>query len=165
MLRVVFWSIFVLIVGVSIVSMVLVRVYGWEWGVIGSNYMSPRLVRGDLVLLRPCDSLDIHNGDIICYNGDGEHIIHRVQHVKMGVGEMEFVTKGDNNELCDSHLVRYPQVRGKLVLSVRHIGLVVEWLSGWRIILFDIGMAGIFLSVWIYNMRSKHKGKKLARSV
>jgi signal peptidase len=87
--------------------------------VVLSGSMEPAFQRGDLLFLTLTDE-PIRVGDIVVFKLDGREIpiVHRVLHVhEKESGEMDILTKGDNNQIDDRGL--YP--RGQLWLNKNHI--------------------------------------------
>lgn len=79
--------------------------------------MAPALRDGDGLLLRKCaEPADVRRGDIIVYPHPSEpyDVAHRVVRI-LAAGVM---TRGDANNLPDPGVVRWPEIRGRIV-SVR----------------------------------------------
>lgn len=97
-----------------------------------SNSMVPEFGRGDVVITKDLSKNDINDlkiGDIISYNLDGSIIIHRVYDVKYDVDDkVYFITKGDNNELPDSKIVKPDQIKAKVLVKIPKIGYPAVWL-------------------------------------
>lgn len=98
--------------------------------------MEPALRRGDLLFLHMSKE-PIRVGEIVIFNVDGEEIliVHRVieVHEREGTGEVDILTKGDNNSRDDTPLYAPDQW-----LQQHHIiGRVVGFLpyAGWGYII------------------------------
>ncbi|KAL6132025.1 hypothetical protein ACLB2K_070396 [Fragaria x ananassa] len=75
--------------------------------VVISGSMEPALRRGDMLFLHMSKE-PIRVGEIVVFNVDGEEIliVHRVieVHEREGTGEVDILTKGDNNSRDDTPL-------------------------------------------------------------
>ena len=75
--------------------------------VVLSGSMEPSMQRGDVLLL--AKNTPIENGDIIVYELEGENIpiVHRVVTTQTdSKGQLQILTKGDNNPVNDRGLYR-----------------------------------------------------------
>lgn len=75
--------------------------------VVLSGSMEPSMQRGDVLLL--AKNTPIKNGDMIVYELEGENIpiVHRVMTTQIDEnGELNILTKGDNNPVNDRGLYR-----------------------------------------------------------
>ncbi|KAF3789500.1 hypothetical protein EJ110_NYTH18132 [Nymphaea thermarum] len=98
--------------------------------VVLSESMEPGFQRGDILFLRMSKE-PIRAGEIVVFNVDGRPIpiVHRV-HEQSDNGEVDVLTKGDNNKLDD----RILYAPGQLWLQQHHImGRAVGFLpyAGW----------------------------------
>ena len=99
---------------------------------IGSQSMSPKINKGDAVILRKV-SKDNHfkKGDVIAFRRGDKIVVHRIAEVTKNGGERVYVTKGDANNGVDSQVVYPRQVRGLLRVKVPFIAYPTVWLSEW----------------------------------
>ncbi|XP_042495612.1 signal peptidase complex catalytic subunit SEC11C-like isoform X2 [Macadamia integrifolia] len=102
--------------------------------VVLSESMEPGFRRGDILFVHMSKS-PIHSGDIVVFNVEGRDIpiVHRVitVHERRGTGEINFLTKGDNNKGDDRNGI---YASGQQWLQHHHIiGRVVGFLpyAGW----------------------------------
>ncbi len=115
------------IVAILMINPVLQVVSGTSTplAVVRGTSMLPLLREGDIVFLIHKDPEEIKVGDVIVYRSlRGHLIIHRVIEIIRVGGELEFVTKGDNNPRDDSFLFEFPPGRG--VTFDRIVGVVWE---------------------------------------
>ncbi|KAL6132014.1 hypothetical protein ACLB2K_070386 [Fragaria x ananassa] len=117
--------------------------------VVLSGSMEPALRRGDMLFLHMSKE-PIREGEIVVFNVDGNEIpiVHRVIEVREreGTGEVDILTKGDNNP-GDDRLLYAP---GQLWLQRRHIiGRVVGFLpyAGWGTIIVSAATTSTLLDM------------------
>lgn len=93
---------------------------------IGSGSMTPKINKGDVVVvkkLKDTEIYDIKKGDILVYNHDDKIIVHRVNKIIKNNGQINFKTKGDNNNTADSWQVKQDEVIGIVKFKIRYIGM------------------------------------------
>jgi signal peptidase len=96
--------------------------FGVGVSVVMSGSMEPELSVNDLVFIREKDSYS--QGDVVVYQRDGELIIHRI----VSIEDDKVITKGDANPVEDSP-VSLSNVKGKMIMSVPYLGLIVRWIK------------------------------------
>lgn len=104
---------------------VLHLAFGFQYVVILTDSMEPRINPGDLVVIYPTHH--VKPGDIILYRLDlGEssyHITHRVVGIAHDEsGGLYYVTRGDNRKYPDPWRVYPDQVVGKVLFVVPYVG-------------------------------------------
>lgn len=91
-----------------------------------SNSMKPYIKRGDVVLVKKLKQEELKNlcvGDVIEYSVDDKTVVHRIVSIIQGSGgELEFITKGDNNDSEDAFPVSEDQVIGITKHYIPYIG-------------------------------------------
>lgn len=105
---------------VAIGSSVVPRVMGMQSYAIISGSMEPAYPTGSLVYAEPVDGSDLQAGDVAAFWRDEDVIVHRVEEVDEGAGEL--VTKGDANAEIDLRPVPFGNVLGRVVGSVPLVG-------------------------------------------
>ena len=91
---------------------------------IGSGSMSPRIEKGDVVIIKSVnDKSLIKKGDILVYNHDNKIIVHRVIKKIVSDDKVSFMTKGDYNNAKDSWIVKESDVIGIVEFRIRWIGM------------------------------------------
>ncbi|MFA7533611.1 MAG: signal peptidase I [Tissierellaceae bacterium] len=96
--------------------------------VIATGSMKPIINPGDIILVKKItntrDMEDIKEGDIIQFRKDSILISHRIIGIeKVGGGNIQFITKGDNNKEIDWEPVSSQNVKG----MVKHILPKIGW--------------------------------------
>lgn len=93
---------------------------------IGSGSMSPRIEKGDVVVLKRVKSDNIKTlkkGDILVFNHDNKIIVHRIIKKVNVDGSYSFITKGDHNNARDGWIVKSSDVIGIVEFRIRWIGM------------------------------------------
>jgi signal peptidase len=98
---------------------------------VGSNSMSPLLHKGDAVLVRRVNPVDIQAGDIVSYVSPRDSslvITHRVVQTMPETGRL--VTRGDANAAADPAF-HSSRVMGEVVYVLPAAGRLVDGLHTW----------------------------------
>lgn len=97
---------------------------------IGSDSMSPKINKGDAVIIEKLKAKDkLKKGDIIAYDKDSKIIVHRIVKVKEEKGKTVYVTKGDINNSADSRYVKRKQIKGVVKVRIPLIAYPTVWLT------------------------------------
>lgn len=95
--------------------------------------MSPTFRAGDLIIIRKCDPATLKEGDIVTFhtiiNNEFALNTHRITEIQDLGGARNYVTKGDNNELADIHMIADGDIVGKYVGHLAGFGKVMSFLS------------------------------------
>lgn len=122
--------------------------------VIISGSMEPNIEIGDIVVVKAEENLDI--GDVISYRKCQSVITHRITQInKNENGEIEYKTRGDNNNVEDEESIKPSNIEGKVIKIVPKLGNVTLILQNKVIIIF------IFIIFYIYVSRNYKKNKKV----
>lgn len=121
--------------------------------VIVSPSMHPTIKVNDAVIVKRTKADKIEKGDIITFissdaRTQGITITHRVIEIlEDSDGNKLFRTKGDNNNVADSSLVKEDELSGKVIMKIPKIGYIQYFISrkyGWLIAVV-IPCAGIII--------------------
>lgn len=100
---------------------------------VASDSMSPTFRAGDLIIIRKCDPQTLKEGDIVTFhtiiNNEFALNTHRITEIQDLGGARSYVTKGDNNELADIHMIADGDIMGKYVCHLAGFGKVMSFLS------------------------------------
>ena len=100
---------------------------------VASDSMSPTFRAGDLIIIRKCDPQTLKEGDIVTFhtiiNTEFALNTHRITEIQDLGGARNYVTKGDNNELADIHMIADGDIVGKYVCHLAGFGKVMSFLS------------------------------------
>lgn len=102
--------------------------------IVQTNSMAPTFEAGDLILVGKVDPATLTEGDIITFHTiiQNEYALntHRISKIEETAGVRSYTTKGDNNEVADSHIIASGDIVGKYMFRMKKIGKVMEFLSG-----------------------------------
>ena len=100
---------------------------------VASDSMSPTFRAGDLIIIRKCDPETLKEGDIVTFhtiiNNEFALNTHRITEIQDLGGARSYVTKGDNNELADIHMIADGDIVGRYVCHLAGFGKVMSFLS------------------------------------
>eukprot|EP00534_Pseudo-nitzschia_fraudulenta_P005300 CAMPEP_0201121824 /NCGR_PEP_ID=MMETSP0850-20130426/5617_1 /ASSEMBLY_ACC=CAM_ASM_000622 /TAXON_ID=183588 /ORGANISM="Pseudo-nitzschia fraudulenta, Strain WWA7" /LENGTH=185 /DNA_ID=CAMNT_0047388379 /DNA_START=279 /DNA_END=839 /DNA_ORIENTATION=+ len=124
--------------------------------VVLSGSMEPAFQRGDILFLN--NSVEqVNVGDVVVFKIRGRDIpiVHRILKVHQTEpgGEVELLTKGDNNRVDDRGLYAPGQlwleredILGKAVGTLRYVGMVTIALNDYPVLKYVlVGMMGLFV--------------------
>ena len=101
--------------------------------VVESDSMAPTFRAGDLIVIQTCDTARLEEGDIVTFHAiiQNEYALntHRIVKIEEANGMRSYTTKGDNNEIADTHLISDGDIVGKYVARLPGFGYVVDFLS------------------------------------
>jgi len=120
-----------LVVVLYSVSLLGIRLAGFEIGIVMSDSMQPALSRGDLVILQDPSTKELKVGTIIRYQKHGQLILHRI----VDKHPLGFRTKGDANKGADPIIVKPKQIDSIAVGTLKGFGFpltIVKSLFGFE---------------------------------
>lgn len=120
--------------------------FGIKTYVIVSGSMEPELEIGDMIVVKNIDTSELEVGDIISFRQGQSIVTHRISRIIENDGEIEFVTKGDNNNAEDSGTISEDLVEGKVVSVIPIIGKVSVLLQNKIVIITVILIIYLYFS-------------------
>jgi signal peptidase len=145
---------------IVIVSLLTSRVNGGVPKVLGheilnvlSGSMEPAIKTGSIIAIQPNFPTDqLKAGDVITYKSIDNpemKITHRIVEIETVGGQLQFITKGDNNDAIDPIPIPENLVVGKYAgLTVPYMGQILSFVkTKTGIILFMI-IPGILIILW-----------------
>jgi signal peptidase I len=114
-----------LVVTLYVVSLLGLRLAGFEFAAVVSDSMSPAIKQGDLVILKSVDPDDLSVGSIVRYRNNNQLILHRV----VSFEPKGFRTKGDGNLGPDPKIVRANQIDAVAIGTLRGFALPIIYLK------------------------------------
>jgi signal peptidase I len=115
--------------------------------------MEPTFYEGDFVITRDTQAAELAPGDVILFEQERRHVMHRIVSITPGAGgEATLVTRGDNNAVDDAP-VPESAIVGKLVYDL-------SWLPRLPV---DLSGAGLFVAEWLASVALLTAGVLLRR--
>ncbi len=96
---------------------------------VGSDSMSPKVNKGDAVILKKVHNETLEKNDIIAYKKGKKLIVHRIVEVTESNNQVAYITKGDANNAPDPNVVQQKQVQGIVKIRIPYIAYPTVWLS------------------------------------
>ena len=122
-----------------------------------TDSMKPEFAKGDMIIVKTCDADNLEEGDIISFYSiiENEYALntHRILEIHDENDIRTYVTKGDANEVEDSHMIADGDIVGEYVTAIPSMGKVMEFMSssvGFLVIIV-LPML-LFLIYQIYNL-------------
>lgn len=112
------------VIFILVVSLLISGKFQYHLLSIGSQSMSPTIMKGDAVLLDKGKTAikNIKKNDIVAYNKNGIVIIHRVVEITNKKGKMLYKTKGDANNSIDRIDLTQKDIIGVVKIKFKYIG-------------------------------------------
>lgn len=123
--------------------------------IIVSGSMEPNINIGDMVIVKEVDESKLKVGDIISYRNGQNVITHRITKINIDNENIQYITKGDNNNTEDSVVLTIDSIEGKVIKKIPYIG---------KFILFMQNKLAIIILVvlfFIYFLNRKNKKEEL----
>lgn len=135
---------------------------GYKPFIVLSGSMEPVFYPGDLVVVKEQPAESLERGDIIAFR-EGESVTtHRVQTVSAQEGQVQYITKGDNNNTEDKITVTDEMVEGVYLFRVSGLGNVAMFLQTPTGMLLFIALPLIaFILYDIFRRRYYERREKL----
>lgn len=133
----------------------LINMFGYKSYVIKTNSMEPTINVNDVVINKKVAKEEIVVGDVITFQKDGEVITHRITKIENESDETKYTTKGDNNNIEDTFKITYENIKGKHILTIPHLGKVVEILENKLLVLIILLIILIVMFVQLVNQEKK----------
>jgi signal peptidase len=109
--------------------------FGFHPTLVSGVSMEPALRAGDVVITREVLADDVGVGDIVRFQLGNAYVLHRVTEIQKDGGQIQFITRGDANNVVDAPLPE-SKLEGKVILVVPKIGWVgigvrrlIEWIQ------------------------------------
>lgn len=138
----------------------IINVFGYKSYIIKTNSMEPTININDVLITKKVKKDEIKTGDIITFIKNGEIITHRITQI---TENDEYTTKGDNNNIEDSFTISYENIEGKHILTIPHLGKIVEILDNKILFLIIILIILIFIFAIIQKQEKKDERREKKR--
>ena len=102
-------------------------IFGYTPIIVQADTMEPAINNGDLILVKKVDVATLKageaEGDIIAYQYNGQVVTHRLVSTSEDKnGNVQYITKGDNEDKNDKYPLREAHIIGKLSTRVPGLG-------------------------------------------
>ena len=104
---------------------------GLQLQYVQSGSMAPTFRVGSLLVVAPIDAAAVEPGMAVVFEdpaAPGRFVTHRVVRIAAGAS-LAFITQGDANATADAAPVPARSIRGRVLWSVTHLGVVLDWLQ------------------------------------
>lgn len=139
-LSVILWIIILLAALFSFVTLAtkdknqIASIAGFSPLTVQTDSMKPAFSSGDLIIIKKCDPDTLEVGDIITFHTiiENQYALntHRIKEITEENGIKNYVTKGDNNALEDTHIITGADIAGKYVTKIPLLGKIMNFISG-----------------------------------
>lgn len=156
--NIVFYLILVILIVISIMA-IKARKTGEQPGILGYKFynvltgsMTPTINVGDLVVIKDINPNEVKVGDIITFKSENTDNIttHRVKEV-LNTSGIEFVTKGDANNVEDPNAVESKYLVGKAVRVIPKVGNVTNFIEKNIIMIISLIIGIAFVSFLLFS--------------
>ena len=136
-------------------NMSLFNIFGYKSYVIKTTSMEPTINVNDVVLTKEVEQQDLKVGDVITFLQNREVITHRITKIEDIDEEIQYTTKGDNNNIEDIFKISYDNIEGKHVLTIPYLGKIVQLLDNKLVFLIILLIILILMFVQLQNQEKK----------
>lgn len=140
-------------------------IFGYKPFIALSGSMETEFYKGDLVIVKKVNINSLQEKDIIAFRDENNHVVtHRIVSISKNNKELQFVTKGDNNNTADDGIVNSKDVEGKYVGKLKGLGNIFLVLQKPITLFIILGIIVIFGIMWIVignNKLSMEERKEL----
>lgn len=136
--------------------------FGIKTYVIISGSMLPEIEVGDIVITKDVEQEELKEGDIISFRHGQSVVTHRILQKVIVNDEVQYKTKGDNNNTEDSGTISYNSIEGKVIKTIPFLGKIAIVLQGKMSIIMIIIISYIYLS-YSDKMRKKKTQRRIKR--
>jgi len=131
-------------------------VFGYKAYIITTDSMKPNINSGDVIIVTKVKEEKIKSGDIITFKTEDDYISHRIIEIKQNEEEIEYITKGDNNNVPDSYRVVYDDIEGCKIIRIPLLGNLILML---RNKIYIVILIIIILLIYLYTRKIEYKKK------
>ena len=139
LLSVVLWAIILLMALFTFTTLAtrdeqsVARLAGFTPLIVKSDSMAPTFYAGDMIVIKECKPSELTEGDVITFHTiiNNEYALntHRITEIRANGEVRNYVTKGDNNEVEDTHIISDGDIVGRYIGKIPGLGKVMTFLS------------------------------------
>ncbi|WP_417751716.1 signal peptidase I [Senegalimassilia faecalis] len=124
---------------------------------VQSDSMSPTFDQGVLIVIKTCDTSKLQVGDIVTFHTiiENQYALntHRIESIDELNGMRSFTTKGDNNDVADTHIISDGDIVGQYVFKIPGMGKVMDFLSStWGFLIVIVLFMLPFFIYQVYHL-------------
>lgn len=124
---------------------------------VQSDSMSPTFDQGVLIVIKTCDTSKLEVGDIVTFHTiiENQYALntHRIELIDELNGMRSFTTKGDNNDVADTHIISDGDIVGQYVFKIPGMGKVMDFLSStWGFLIVIVLPMLLFFIYQVYHL-------------
>lgn len=124
---------------------------------VQSDSMSPTFDQGDLIVIKTCDTSKLQVVDIVTFHTiiENQYALntHRIESIDELNGMRSFTTKGDNNDVADTHIISDGDIVGQYVFKFPGMGKVMDFLSSaWGFLIVIVLPMLLFFIYQVYHL-------------
>ncbi|MBE6050610.1 MAG: signal peptidase I [Clostridium sp.] len=138
------------------------EILGYKFYVVLTGSMVPTINPGDLVIVKNVPADEIKVDDVITFGSENikEVTTHRVKEIKSNEN-LEFVTKGDANNVEDPAPIKSTLLQGKVVKCIPKVGSALKFLKeNMVIIIVSIILIITFITLTFKLIKKTNKVNK-----
>lgn len=152
-----------------LLAVVIPRLFGATPYTILTGSMTPAIKPGSLVVVRPVDPSSLSVGDVVTVqleSGEASMVTHRIAAIQYRAdGQLQFITKGDANNVVDAEPRMPVQIRGEYWYQVPYLGYLSNAMTGtqrsWLGIIAILALVGY--ASWMFISAAKDRQKVVGR--
>lgn len=134
------------------------KIFGYELMSVLSGSMEPSIQTGSIVLIKPVNNTKgFKKGEVITFispEDKNKIITHRIYDVDSKDSNVQYITKGDNNDSKDPKPVPYNNIIGKYSgITVPYLGYASGFVKSKQGAIFLLIVPGVILIIWqLFNV-------------
>lgn len=126
------------------------NIFGYSAYIITTDSMKPTLNVNDVVIIKKVNTKTLKKDDVITFKKESKIITHRI----IIKNEDEYTTKGDNNNVEDSFIVRESDILGIKVFKIPFLGKIIKMINN---ILYILIIIITLITIYLYSRRKNRK--------
>jgi len=140
-------------------------IFNYQLYIVQSNSMSPTFETGSLIIIKKADNQSIQENDIITYRRSRDTVAttHRVVEI-IEDGDLQYITRGDANNVEDPMPVSEEDVMGKVVFWIPYIGYILGFIRTKQGLLICIVLPALIIILTQIIKLIKAENKKERKS-
>lgn len=126
------------------------NIFGYSAYIITTDSMKPTLNVSDVVIIKKVNAKTLKKDDVITFKKESKIITHRI----IIKNEDEYTTKGDNNNVEDSFIVKESDILGMKIFKIPFLGKIVKIINN---VFYIFIIAITLITIYLYSRRKNRK--------